>query len=162
LHADFKLDADGGDVILTAADESWCDQITYTLHQGDQTVGRYPDGNADVFVMNIPTIAKPNIMSSYATVVEQPHGVGIHDIMADATESISVRYGEGNLIISSTSTGSLLMKVVSLSGQSIMSLPVQLTGGYAEVPVEQLPTGVFIATVTDHQGHKATCKFIKQ
>ena len=162
LHADFKLDADGGDVILTAADESWCDQITYTLHQGDQTVGRYPDGNADVFVMNIPTIAKPNIMSSYATVVEQPHGVGIHDIMADATESISVRYGEGNLIISSTSTGSLLMKVVSLSGQSIISLPVQLTGGYAEVPVEQLPTGVFIATVTDHQGHKATCKFIKQ
>ena len=162
VHADFKLDADGGDVILTAADESWCDQITYALHQGDQTVGRYPDGNADVFVMNIPTIAKPNIMSSYATVVEQPHGVGIHDIMADAMESISVRYGEGNLIISSTSTGSLLVKVVSLSGQSIISLPVQLTGGYAEVPVEQLPTGVFIATVTDHQGHKATCKFIKQ
>ena len=136
--------------------------MTYTLHQGDQTVGRYPDGNADVFVMNIPTIAKPNIMSSYATVVEQPHGVGIHDIMVNATESISVRYGEGNLIISSTSTGSLLVKVVSLSGQSIISLPVQLTGGYAEVPVEQLPTGVFIATVTDHQGHKATCKFIKQ
>ena len=59
LHADFKLDADGGDVILTATDESWCDQITYTRHQGNESVGRYPDGDADVFAMNIPTIAKP-------------------------------------------------------------------------------------------------------
>ena len=159
LHAQFKLDSDGGDVILTAADESWRDQITYTPHQGDQTVGRYPDGNADVYVMNIPTIGKTNIISSYATVVEQPDGV--HDIMADATENISIRYGGDNLIISSTTTGSLQVKVVSLSGLSMMSLPVQLTGGYAKVPVEQLPAGIYIATVTDPQGHKATCKFIK-
>jgi hypothetical protein len=162
LHADFKLDADGGDVILTAADESWCDQITYTLHQGNESVGRYPDGNADVFAMNIPTIAKPNILSSYAINVEQPQSAGIHDIMADATEQISIRYAEGNLIIRSTSADPLQMRITNLAGQNVMALPVELTGGYAEVPVEQLPTGIFIATVTDRQGHKATCKFIKR
>ena len=162
LHADFKLDADGGDVILTAADESWCDQITYTPHQGNESVGRYPDGNADVFAMNIPTIAKPNILSSYLTVVEQPQSAGIHDIMADATEQISVRYAEGRLIIRSTSADALQVRLANLAGQSMMSLPVELTGGYAEVPVEQLSAGIFIATVTDRQGHKATCKFIKR
>ena len=162
LHADFKLDADGGDVILTAADESWCDQITYTPHQGNESVGRYPDGNADVFAMNIPTIAKPNILSSYLTVVEQPQSAGIHDIMADATEQISVRYAEGRLVIRSTSADALQVRLANLAGQSMMSLPVELTGGYAEVPVEQLAAGIFIATVTDRQGHKATCKFIKR
>ena len=162
LHADFKLDADGGDVILTAADESWCDLITYTRHQGNESVGRYPDGNADVFAMNIPTIAKPNIFSSYLTVVEQPQGAGIHDIMADATEKISIRYAESSLIISSMSAESLQVRIANLAGQGVMSQPVELTGGYAEVPVDQLSAGIFIATVTDRQGHKATCKFIKR
>ena len=162
LHADFKLDADGGDMILTAADESWCDQITYTQHQGNESVGRYPDGHTDVFAMNIPTIARPNILSSYLTVVEQPQGAGIHDIMADATEQISVRYAEGCLTIRSMSADALQVRLTNLAGQSVMSLPVALTGGYAEVPVGQLSTGIFIATVTDRQGNKATCKFIKR
>ena len=161
LHANFKLEADGGDVILTAADESWCDQMTYTRHQGNESVGRYPDGNANVFAMNIPTIAKPNIMSSYAIVVEQPQGAGIHDIIADATENITVHYTEGKLIIRCASADNLQVRIANLAGQNVISLPVELTGGYAEVPVEQLPTGIFIATVTDRQGHKATCKFIK-
>ena len=159
LHADFKLDADGGDMILTAADESWCDQITYTQHQGNESVGRYPDGHTDVFAMNIPTIARPNILSSYLTVVEQPQGAGIHDIMADATEQISVRYAEGCLTIRSMSADALQVRLTNLAGQSVMPLPVTLTGGYAEVPVGQLSTGIFIATVTDRQGNKATCKF---
>ena len=162
LHADFKLDAEGGDVILTAADESWCDQLTYTLHQGDQSVGRYPDGFPEVFVMNIPTIAKPNITSSYVSLVEQTNEAGIHDIMADATDPISIRYTEGALAIRSTSTERLQVRIVSPSGQTVSSIQAQLSGGYAEVSVEQLPAGIYIATVTDHQGHKATCKFIKR
>ena len=135
--------------------------MTYTRHQGNESVGRYPDGNANVFAMNIPTIAKPNIMSSYAIVVEQPQGAGIHDIIADATENITVHYTEGKLIIRCASADNLQVRIANLAGQNVISLPVELTGGYAEVPVEQLPTGIFIATVTDRQGHKATCKFIK-
>ena len=163
LHASFKLEAEGGDVVLTAADESWSDQLTYTQHQGDQTVGRYPDGYADVYVMNIPTIAKPNITSSYVIVVSQPSEAGIHDIMADATESLSIHYAQGNLVVqSSLMEAHLQVRIANLSGQSVMTLPVQLNSGYADISVEQLPTGVFIATITDRQGHQATCKFIKR
>ena len=72
LHASFKLDADGGDVLLTAADESWNDHLVYTTMKGDETVGRYPDGSATVIKMNLPTIAMSNINSSYTTAVTQP------------------------------------------------------------------------------------------
>jgi hypothetical protein len=162
LHADFKLAAEGGDVILTAADESWCDQITYTEHLGDQSVGRYPDGFPEVFVMNIPTIAKPNITSSYVSAVDQSQEDGIHDIMADATDPVSIRYAEGILAIYSTSAERLQVSIVNPAGQTVSATQAQLIGGYAEVSVDQLPAGIYIATATDQQGHKATCKFIKR
>ena len=80
LHAQFKLAVEGGTLMLTAADESWRDTFTYTEHRGDETVGRYPDGARDVFVMNIPTIAKSNIASSYLTAVEQSEVNGIDEV----------------------------------------------------------------------------------
>ena len=73
LHASFKLGAGGDDLMLTAADGSWNDILTYPAHNADQTVGRFPDGSNNVYVMNIPTIAKANITSSYVTETEQPY-----------------------------------------------------------------------------------------
>ena len=160
LHADFKLAAEGGIVMLTAADESWSDLLTYTEHQGDQTVGRYPDGASDVFVMNIPTIAKANITSSYLTAVSQPHETGIRDLMTDAAKDISIIYHKGSLVISSTLADDLQIKIVNLAGQTFMNTTIQLFGGYAEISVSQLPAGVYIANVTDKHGQKAVCKFV--
>jgi hypothetical protein len=78
------LDADGGDILLTAADESWNNRLTYTVMKADETVGRYPDGNKQVYTMNVPTIAKANSYSSYATEIEQPGAAnGIADIPMD-------------------------------------------------------------------------------
>ena len=160
LHADFKLAAEGGIVMLTAADESWSDLLTYTEHQEDQTVGRYPDGASDVFVMNVPTIAKANITSSYLTAVSQPQETGIRDLMADAAESVSISYHLGSLVISSSQTDDLQIKIVNLAGQTFMNTPVQLSGGYAEISVSQLPAGVYIANVIGKHGQQAACKFI--
>ena len=162
LHASFKLASEGGDVILTAADESWSDKFTYTQHKSDESVGRYPDGTSNVIVMNVPTIAKANMTSSYATFVSQPYDVGIHDIAIDATESLSISYLQGSLAIRSTSAERLQVRISNLAGQSVTSLQTSLSGGYAEVSVEQLPAAIYIANVTDQQGHKATCKFIKR
>ena len=85
LHAPFKLDADGDELLLTAANGSWTDRFTYTAMKGDETIGRYPDGSSQIITMNVPTIAKANLMSSYATVVSQPEPVGISDIMVQKT-----------------------------------------------------------------------------
>ena len=127
----------------------------------DQTVGRYPDGAADVIVMNVPTIARANITSSYSTVVPQSD-TGIHDIMANATEALSIHYAMGSLTISNAVSDELQVRITNLAGQTVATLPAYLSGGYAEISVEQLRPGVYIANVIDHQGHKATCKFIKR
>ena len=161
LHTDFKLAAEGGDVILTAKDESWSNQLTYAQMNADQTVGRYPDGTADVILMNVPTIARANITSSYTTVVPQ-NDTGIHDIMADATETLSIHYAMGSLTINSATANELQVRITNLAGQTVASLPAYLSGGYAEISVEQLRAGVYIANVIDHQGNKASCKFIKR
>jgi len=159
LHTNFKLAAEGGVVMLTAADESWCDKFTYTQLLEDQTAGRYPDGAQDIFVMNIPTIAKANITSSYLVTVPQPQETGIHDLMA-SQENISIGYRMGTLVVRSTLSEDLQLKIVNLAGQSFMSTPILLSNGYAEVGTKQLPAGVYIASITDQHGHKASCKFV--
>lgn len=104
LHAQFKLEAEGGTLMLTAADQSWSDRLTYTQHEGDQTVGRYPDGTNKVYVMNIPTIAKSNLASSYLTTVEQPEETsGIDDVDMSAI------------------TGQQQVQFFNLSGQPVVS-----------------------------------------
>ena len=92
LHATFKLDNNSGTLMLTAADESWSDQFTYTRHGGDQSVGRYPDGAAEVYVMNIPTIEKANIKTSYLASVEQPNTTAIQGVRTNATNTSNGTY----------------------------------------------------------------------
>ena len=92
LHASFKLDNNSGNLMLTAADESWSDQFVYTRHNGDESVGRYPDGAADVFVMNIPTIEKSNIKTSYLAVVEQPAPTTIQGVRTQSTTNNDAIY----------------------------------------------------------------------
>jgi len=157
LHASFKLGAEGGEVQLMAADESWTDRFVYYQLKEDQTAGRYPDGGAEVYTMNIPTIDKTNVMSSYALAVEQL--TGISGIVADATLSLS--YAVGRLAISGTD-GNVQVSIVNLAGQSVARTTVLLSGGTASVPVYSLQPGVYIATATDDYGNKSTRKFIKR
>ena len=106
LHATFNIDAEGDELQLTAADGSWTDTFRYPAHKSDQTVGRYPDGSADVFVMNVPTIAKANITSSYAIPVEQPTPTGISDVMAQQRVDSDVIYNlKGQVVKGALSPG---------------------------------------------------------
>ena len=162
LHASFKLDGDGGEVLLTAADESWSDTILYTSMKGDETVGRYPDGSNDVITMHVPTIAKSNITSSYATVVNQPGSVGIHDIAADATAGLSLHYVAGHLVVRSTiPVDAARIDICNLAGQSLGVQTIDLGNGYAELSLDRLSSGCYIARLSDGRGHTVTCKFIK-
>jgi hypothetical protein len=71
LHASFKISDDGGEMLLTAKDQSWTDFLDYGAHDSRTTIGRYPDGTANVYAMNVATIGKGNILTSYVTPVEQ-------------------------------------------------------------------------------------------
>jgi uncharacterized repeat protein (TIGR02543 family) len=110
LHASFKLDADGGDVLLTAADESWTDVLTYTVHNEDQTVGRYPDGSNQVFVMNVPTIAKTNITSSYALNISGGQSTGISEHMMTRREDNQQIYNLNGQVVNGTLAPGIYIK----------------------------------------------------
>ena len=67
LHAGFKLANDDDlSVTLTAADHSWSDCLTYNIMNGDESVGRYPDGGKRVYLMTRPTIDAQNTLTSYS------------------------------------------------------------------------------------------------
>ena len=67
LHANFKLgNDDDACVILTAADGSWSNRLTYMAHTGEESVGRYPDGGKRVYKMSKPTLSSTNMLTSYS------------------------------------------------------------------------------------------------
>jgi len=80
LHASFKLDDDGGEVLLTAADESWTETVSYGRMKGDESIGRYPDGTNNWFTMNVPTIEGANMVSTYSMPIIQSNINGIADL----------------------------------------------------------------------------------
>ena len=164
LHASFKLGAEGDDLLLLAADCSWQDRFTYPAHSSDQTVGRYPDGSNEVYVMNVPTIAKANITSSYVVEVEQDStAVGISDMAANNTTGLSIRYVVDRLVIrSAVPMAATKLDFCNLAGQSLSMQTVDLSSGYAELTLEGLASGYYIARLSDGHGHTTTCKFIKK
>ena len=163
LHASFKLDADGGDVLLTAADESWSDRISYTSMRSDETIGRYPDGSSHIVTMSMPTIAKANITGSYATEVVQPDMTGIHELAVDATMGLSLHSVANRLIVRSTlPVAATRMTICNLDGRALDTQAIDLTNGYAELSLDGLSSGCYIARLSDGNGHSATCKFIKK
>lgn len=164
LHASFKLGAEGGDVLLTAADESWSDRITYQMMKSDETVGRYPDGSNQVYVMNMPTIEKSNIISSYAVFLSDDDPSGIRESSYGSNaENLSMRYDYNRLIIRSKhAQDAVSLGIYNVTGQLLSQQKISLTNGYSEQTIDALPSGCYIARLSDSNGHAVICKFIKK
>ena len=80
LHTSFKLKNDDGKIVLLCSSDDFvannkayfdkhpdmkdfADGIIYSAHNGDQSVGRYPDGGKSYYKMNRPTIECPNALT---------------------------------------------------------------------------------------------------
>lgn len=146
LHADFKLASEGGLVSITAADDSWTDVLYYPAHDGKHTVGRYPDGSENVFVMNIPTINKTNIRSSYIEAYDQI-AVGLQST-SDNSPSLRLRYAGGRLTLRSETVEHAIVTIYTADGREVMQSTAYLIGGYAEVDCHTLPSGTYIVRAT--------------
>ena len=160
LHANFKIADDGGLLMLTAADQSWSDVLTYDAHDSRTTIGRYPDGSANVYAMNVATIGKSNVYSSYMTVVEQtetpPTG-----LMATVASDLRVVYGSDRLLVKHSFDGPVTVEVFRADGQTVKKTTIDVQGGTARLGVEDLPTGFYVARVTDGQNGEESCRFVK-
>lgn len=158
LHAPFKLSADGGIVSIMASDQSWKNTLAYDVHSATETVGRYPDGSNEVYTMNIPTIGRRNLRTSYLTPVDQSVVTDI-SLAVNVPSDLTLSYAAGHLIVKSRQAASARLVIYALSGQQLCSAVMQLNGGRAEADCRHLPAGCYIAKVTDTSGHTATCKF---
>ncbi len=160
LHAAFKLGKEGGVVTLTAADDSWSDRMPYPGHDGNSTVGRYPDGGQDIYVMTLPTICKPNLLNTYSTLYLSV-SEGISDIHPDLASHINLSYGAGRLAVYAKGQSHADISVYTLQGQLLFTTSAGLHDGFAEVSVESLGRGCFIAKATTADGKSSSCKFIQ-
>ena len=53
------------------------------------------------------------------------------------------------------------MNICNLAGQQVLQHSLNISDGYAEMAVNDLPSGTYVALLTDDRGHKASIKFVK-
>ncbi|MBP5381678.1 MAG: CotH kinase family protein [Bacteroidaceae bacterium] len=163
LHANFKLDNVDGTVIrIMAADKSWADSIVYCAHNGDQTVGRYPDGGKDVYLMTQPTINATNQLNTYATAWEYvgPEDA-INDVLSSRNGGMSIAYIGNQLLVKSEENQDVVVSVYTTAGVLVMYQGLNLGNGHDRVSVASLQPGIYVARVKDSEGNECATKFIK-
>ena len=156
-HASFKIDKDGGTLLLTAADESWTDRLPFPAHDGNSTVGRYPDGSNDIYVMR-PTIEQENRTSSY-DILFMDGETGIE--VPTFASRMRMGYALGALTVRGVKGRTCHIDIYTVSGQKIRTLTAPITGGTAVCDADVREGGCYIARATDGEGHTCTCKFMR-
>jgi len=161
LHAPFKLDDDGDVLYLTAADHSWTDSLAYAEHDGNHTIGRYPDGSDSIYVMNMPTIEKRNMHTSYLK--------SVRDGKIDTTviksilkgKNMEIAYHNDALSIKANSSTNATLNIFSIDGRKVLSTKEQLAEGTNSVSLSTLASGTYLVFVKADNGEWAKMKFIK-
>ncbi len=162
LHASFKLDADGGDIILTAADMSWTDTLSYCAHNGTQTVGRYPDASDSVYVMDVPTIETSNIVTSYATGYNKPlRPTAVDNVYIHDNGSLSIRYTGTDIVVRDTESATAYVRIYTPGGLTVLETTADMRSGRASISVSDLPAGTYIAQAVSTDGRQCAMKFAR-
>ena len=159
LHAAFKIDGEGGTLLLTAADESWTDRIAYGAHDANTTISRYPDGTNSVYATNVATIGTANLMTSYATAEQQPGNDDVAVSTVSTDGDLHLCYASGRLIVSGKgSNEGVTVTVYRADGSTAWSV-ANFCG--TSLNVGNLPSGFYVARATTDDGHTAvTSKFM--
>ena len=160
LHASFKIDGDGGLLVLSPADQSWQDVLVYGAHDARTTVGRYPDGTADVYALSAATIGKSNLKTSYMTAVSQENEqlTRVANTIA-AANGLRICYASQQLIVKSEEETPVSIAIYMANGQVIEKMQVSPRSGKAYLNVAHLPHGFYIARATNANGTTVSCKF---
>ncbi len=164
LHANFKLDNEDGTVIrLMAADRSWADSLVYCAHNGDQTVGRFPDGGNQVYLMTQPTINKANLLNTYAraweyVAPEDTTQTGVRTL-SSRSGGMSIAYANEQLLVKSEDDPNLSVAVYTISGALVLRQQLFLETGHERIGLSMLPAGIYVARARDSEGNECATKF---
>ncbi len=165
LHANFKLgNKDGEMVRISASDGSWADSLVYCAHNGDQSVGRYPDAGSNVYLMTVPTIKASNTLNTYASLWESSDTTST-DTRVQSTTSrsggMSIACVGDYLLIKSEDSPHVTLGVYTAGGMTLMYRKLNIEDGHERVSIAALPRGVYIARARDDEGNECATKFVK-
>ncbi len=162
LHVPFKLgNEDGESVILTSPDQSYADTLQYCRHDGTESVGRFPDGGNCVYLMNHSTILSANRMNMYAQKISEKteDSPSYMDQLHD--NSLSISYSFENLCIRSEEKDDLTLNIHTIDGKKVMSQHLLMRNNEMKVNIYLLVPGIYVASLSDKEGHRVSIKFIK-
>ena len=160
LHTNFKLAREGGEVILTAADESWADTLIYESHDGQCSVGRYPDGAEQWYVMNLPTFKAPNVINFYAKIFHEPeYPVGIETVTPEDGD-FGLKYRQRTLTVYGGGAGPVRIHIYNMCGQCVGLQQMEGVDTSATITLNDLPRGSYIASIRDAAGRQRHIKFL--
>ncbi len=166
LHVDFKLsNEDGKRVVLTAQDDAWADTLIYCAHDGGESVGRYPDGADQLYLMTRPSIDASNRMNSYTTPWEAPEDAdAIPNVLEkDRNGGLSIACVGDELLLKSEETPQAVLCVYSVSGQIVLTDREEFdASGHKRVSLKNLPAGVYVARLSDTDGNRCATKFTRK
>ncbi len=163
LHTSFKIGAEGGEVILTSADETWCDTLVYAAHNGDYSIGLYPDGGVNAYIMNKPTIASTNVINSYSKLWDEPYiPNAIEDIEISRNGGLCLSYNDGYINVRSEGNDIIDIAVFSITGQSCLDKSIILSDNSEIISINSLPSGTYVVNATGQTGNRCVIKIYKK
>jgi hypothetical protein len=157
LHASFKLDADGGNIYLTSADGANFDHLYYSQIDKSETVGRFPDGGKDFYRMDVPTIGRTNLYTTYMKKEGKNTDINNNSIIVSDSE-IKIKL-EGRRLIVKTNTKCADLRIFSVTGQVAYSKMISVNG-IEEIDLNSLPKGCYYAKVTNDRNNSCVYKFL--
>lgn len=162
LHATFKLAKEGGDVLLTSADQNWHDKLSYPEHTGDMSVGRYPDGANPVYSMFKTSLGATNIMNSYAQFFDDGTIPDNIQTTQKYIGNLQLAYSDNRIVITANNTETAMLTISSIAAQVYMQQRIDLTEGQEYIDINLLPRGIYIVNVTTGNEQKLTMKIVKR
>lgn len=167
IHANFKLDNNDGKMVrIEAADGAWADSLFYCAHEGNQTVGRYPDGSNEVYLMTKPTILASNQLTSYASpweyVPSEDDPTDVHSIMAGTTDNMTLSIESDRLVVRAETATAATLRIYTAAGAQVAYRPLAIASGEERISIANLPTGIYVAHLISANGTKCTLKFTKK
>jgi hypothetical protein len=163
LHTSFKIGAEGGEVVLTSADETWCDTLVYAAHNGDYSIGLYPDGGNNAYIMNKPTIASSNVINSYSKHWDEPYiPNSLSDVEISRNGGLSLAYNDGCIEVRCEDRGNADVGIYTISGQNCMERTLSLAGSAERISISSLPAGTYIVRAADENDNRCVIKIYKK
>lgn len=151
LHTDFKLEDEGGLVMLISADHTWSDTLFYPSHAGYESVGLYPNGGMNAYIMNVPTLSSTNQWSSYVQYIRESDLPTSTPATEITKRYLHVTWENGRINLWGTPQGHVGIDLFHISGIHIIHTDVTLENGYATLTPDGVTEGIYIVRLRNEK-----------